>query len=96
MRAEIMMALQSYRAENGITQAELSRSLGISRGMVSRLENCDADLTKETVERIVRPTGRDIRFHPQESDWLQPPPPQSNRPGKAHSEPTRHNTSSRQ
>lgn len=49
--------LKRIRTKKGITQADIARSLGVSRGFVSNLENGKTNPTLATISKIADAIG---------------------------------------
>ncbi len=62
--AKFEISEQVYVAmeEKGITEAELSRRLGVSRAYVNKILQGSANLTIESLVKIGRALGREFRF----------------------------------
>jgi transcriptional regulator with XRE-family HTH domain len=62
MRAQVMMAIQAYRSENGLSQTALAKEFGVTQGIISRWENGEENLTLETIAKVAALTDRQITF----------------------------------
>lgn len=51
---DIARALLKYREENGMTQAELAKKIGIHRSDLSKLESAMANPTLKTLKKIAK------------------------------------------
>jgi transcriptional regulator with XRE-family HTH domain len=62
--AKLELCEQIYVAmeENGVSEAELSRRLGVSRAYVNKILQGSANLTIESLVKIGRALGREFRF----------------------------------
>ncbi len=49
--------LKRIRTERGITQGDISRSLGVSRGFISNIENGKANPTLATIAKLAKAIG---------------------------------------
>ena len=49
--------LKRIRTEKGITQGDIAKSLGVSRGFVSNLENGKTNPTLATITRLANAVG---------------------------------------
>lgn len=49
--------LKRIRTQNGITQGDIAKSLGVSRGFVSNLENGKTNPTLATITRLANAVG---------------------------------------
>jgi transcriptional regulator with XRE-family HTH domain len=67
----VLMYLQDYRREHGMTQQQLAELLGVSQGMVSRWENAEENLTIGTLVKIATATGATVNlsFDPAREDY---------------------------
>ena len=53
--------LKRIRTNKGITQGDIARSLGVSRGFVSNIENGKTNPTLATIARLAEAIGSDIK-----------------------------------
>jgi len=53
--------LKRIRTKKGITQGDIARSLGVSRGFVSNIENGKTNPTLATIARLAKAIGSDIK-----------------------------------
>ncbi len=56
--AELPLMLREARRNAGLTQADLARRLAVSQAAVAKLERPGANPTVETLDRVLRATGR--------------------------------------
>jgi transcriptional regulator with XRE-family HTH domain len=59
---EIGPFLRERRLANGLSQAQLARRAGTSQAFISQLENGDKSPTFETITRLLRVMGEDLRL----------------------------------
>jgi DNA-binding transcriptional regulator YiaG len=59
--AEIALAIQDYRRQRNLSQAEFAKQIGVSQTMVSRWENADGNLTLASMARIASAIGAGLR-----------------------------------
>lgn len=56
------IAIRGARIAAGLTQAELARRAGLTQAMVARVEDPDYNPTLQTLERIARALGAELRI----------------------------------
>jgi DNA-binding XRE family transcriptional regulator len=57
----VAMRVVAYRAEHGLSQSQLARTLGVSQPLVARLETGEHEPTLTTLSRLSRHLG--LEFH---------------------------------
>jgi ribosome-binding protein aMBF1 (putative translation factor) len=57
----VAMRVVAYRAEHGLSQSQLARTLGVSQPLVARLEAGEHEPTLATLSRLSRSLG--LEFH---------------------------------
>lgn len=62
VRVELARAMNEARAQDGITQEQVARRLGVHKGVISRRLKGESNLTLRTVGEMAWALGREIKF----------------------------------